>query len=326
MSNLHPFFDMAVQELNRHQTATLGDRNTYIGASDVAGCARKVYLQKQNPVQPNTTTLLKFSRGHAAEWLLDRIFTAGGGVYDTQVELVHPSEPMKAHLDFLFYTDFDGNPELHAIEVKSVSGIPDAPYPQWEDQLSFQLGLLRMQYPEGKISGSILAMDLNAGQVHQFNGYGYDEPTFNYLYCRGLHLLDVLNGRDEPRPSPSILCAYCGHRDGCPAFASPPIDLPVEVEMLAQKYAELNGVKTQADKELKSIRQELVDYTGPRFKGHSDRCDLTVSYVEPSMTVDGTLLKKHFPDVYPQVLKAKAGYTRLEVRTIRQREQLPAAA
>jgi hypothetical protein len=82
---------------------------------------------------------------------------------------------MKAHLDFLFYTDFDGNPELHAIEVKSVSGIPDAPYPQWEDQLNFQLGLLRMQYPKGKVAGSILAVDLNAGQVHQFNGYKYNE-------------------------------------------------------------------------------------------------------------------------------------------------------
>ena len=53
---------------------------------------------------------------------------------------------MKAHIDFLFYADFDGTPELHAIEVKSVSGIPDAPYPQWEDQLSYQLGLLRLQY------------------------------------------------------------------------------------------------------------------------------------------------------------------------------------
>ena len=95
--------------------------------------------------------------------------------------------------------------------------------------------------------------------------------------------------------------------------------------MLAQKYAELNVVKTRADKELKSIRQELVDYTGPRFKGHSERFDLAVSYVEPAMVVDGALLKGRFPEVYPQVLKPRAGYTRLEVKPLRQRELPPAA-
>lgn len=317
MSNLHPFFDMAVQELNRRQTATLGDRTTYIGASDIAGCARKVYLQKQNPIQPDTRTLLKFSRGHAAEWLLDKIFKAGGGVYDTQVELSHPSEPMKCHLDFLFYTDFDGNPEMHAIEVKSVSGIPDAPYPQWEDQLGFQLGMLRMQYPKGKISGSILAMDLNAGQVHQFNGYGYDEPTFNYLYCRGLHLLDVLNGKEKARTSPTHLCGYCQYRDDCPEMTLPKVLLPPEIEMIAQKYAELNSTKSHAEKEMKSIRKELLDYSGPIFKGRSDTVDLVVSSVASSMTVDSALLKKQYPDVYPNVLKERAGYTKLEVKSVK---------
>ena len=326
MSNLHPFFDKAVRELNRRQTATLGDRSTYIGASDVAGCPRKVYLQRQFPIQPDTSTLLRFSRGHAVEWLLDNIFTAGGGVYDSQVELCHPSEPMKAHLDFLFYTDFDGNPELHAIEVKSVSSIPDVPYASWEDQLNFQLGLLRMQYPKGKVTGSILAVDLNAGQVHQFNGYSFDAHTFSYLFSRGLHLLDALNGRDEPQATPSMLCSYCAHRDGCPVFASPPVDLPEEVEMLAQKYAALNGVKSKAEKELKGLRQELVDFTGPRFRGHSSRIDLVVNFVEPAMAVDSALLKEQFPEIYPQVLKARAGYTRLEVKPLRQKEAQPAAA
>ena len=325
-TNLYPFFDNAVKELNRRQTATLGDRSTYIGASDIAGCPRKVYLQRQFPIQPDTSTLLKFSRGHAAEWLLDKIFTAGGATYDTQIELSHPKAPMKAHLDFLFYSDFDGNPELHAIEVKSVSSIPDVPYTTWEDQLSFQLGLLRLQYPKGRVTGSIVAMDLNAGQVHQFNGYTYHEPTFNYLFSRGMHLLDALTGQDEPCPAPSMLCAYCAHRDGCPAFASPPVDLPIEVELMAHKYSELSVVKNKAEKELKGIRQELVDFTGPRFRGHSERYDLAVSFVEPASAVDAALLKEQFPEVYAQVLKARTGYTRLEVKALRKKEKLKAAA
>jgi len=150
--NLLPFFESAIVTLNRKQSATLGDRNQYIGSSDVAGCIRKAYLQRKHPSQPNFNTLLKFSRGHIAETLIDNIFQAGGAkhLYDTQVELTHPKLPLKAHIDFLFYADFDGTPELHAIEVKSVNGIPDAAYPQWEDQLMYQLGLLRLQYPDAE--------------------------------------------------------------------------------------------------------------------------------------------------------------------------------
>lgn len=325
--NLVPFFESAVRELNRRQSEPLGDRTQYIGSSDVAGCARKAYLQRQFPTSPSVTTLLKFARGHAAEWLLTNIFQAGGAasLYDEQVELCHPEVPLRCHIDFLFYADFDGKPQLHAVEVKSVSGIPDAPYPQWEDQLQYQLGLLRIQYPQGVIGGSILAVDLNAGQIHQFNGYTYDEATFNYLFCRGLHLLDALNGQAEACPSPSQLCGFCQYRDDCPAMSAPSVQLPPEVEMLAGKYAELNATKSRAEKEMKAIRQELVDFTGPSFRGRSEGYDLTVTAVEPSLTVDGSLVKKLYPDIYPHILKERAGYSRMEVKPIRKRE-LPEAA
>ena len=277
------------------------------------------YLQREKPVQPNFSTLLKFSRGHLAETMLDTIFQAGGAkhLYDRQVELTHPHVPLKAHIDFLFYADFDGTPELHAIEVKSVSGIPDVPYPQWEDQLSYQLGLLRLQYPEGKLSGSILVVDLNAGQLQYFNGYEHDDATFNYLYCRGLHLLDVLNGQDEARPSPSHLCGYCQYRSDCPAMTLPRVQLPPEVEALAGRYNELHSTKSHAEKEMKVIREELLDFTGPSFKGRSDNYDLQVSSVASTMTVDASLLKKQYPDIYPTVLKEKSGYVKLEVKPVK---------
>ncbi len=316
--NLTPFFETAVLALNRSKSAELGDRTRYIGSSDVSGCARKVYLQRKNPTTPSVSTLLKFSRGHIAETLIENIFDAGGvkHLYDTQVELRHPAYPLKAHVDFLFYADLDGTPELHVIEVKSVSGIPDQPYPQWEDQLAFQLGLLRLQYPEGKIGGSILAIDLNAGQVHQFNGYEYNDSIFNYLYCRALHMLDCLEEKDEARPSVSHLCAFCSYRTDCPAMNVPKVDLPPEIEALAGKYAELNGTKNRADKEMKSIRQELMDFTGPVFKGRSNTVDLLVSFVAPSQVVDSDQLKKQHPDIYSAVLKERAGYTKLECKPV----------
>ena len=317
--NLIPFFETAVAALTRNKSSELGDRTQYIGSSDVGSCARKVYLQKKYPVEPSVSTMLKFSRGHVAEMLIENIFDAAGvkHLFDTQVEVRHPQYPLKAHVDFLFYADLDGTPELHVIEVKSVSGLPDEPYPQWTDQLAFQLGLLRIQYPEKKLGGSILAIDLNAGKVHQFNGFEYNDAVFNYLFCRALYLLDCLEEKDEARPSVAQTCSFCSYRTDCPAMTLPKVELPPEIEALANKYAQLNGTKNRADKEMKSIRQELVDFTGPVFKGRSDTVDLLVSSVAPSMTVDGELLKKQYPDIYPEVLKERAGYTKLECKPVK---------
>ena len=314
--DITPFFETAVQALNRNKSAELGNRKLYIGSSDVGSCARKVYLQRKTPKTPNVSTLLKFSRGHIAETLIENIFVAGGvkDLFDTQVEVRHPEYPLKAHIDFLFYANLDGTPELHVIEVKSVSGIPDEPYSQWIDQLSFQLGLLRIQYPQGKIGGSVLAIDLNAGQIHQFNGYEDDAATFNYLVSKALHLLDCLDERDEARPSVSLSCSFCPYRSDCPAMALPKVELPPEIELLASKYAELNSTKRVAEKEMKGIRQELLDFTGPKFKGRSDTIDLVTTFVDPSLIVDGDRLRQQYPDVYSGVLKERAGYIKLECK------------
>jgi hypothetical protein len=309
--NLLPLFETAVREMTTRQSSSLGDRNQYIGSSDVSGCELKSYLNRQNPTDPEVSTLLRFARGHAAEWMLSKIFDASGIPYDHQVEICHPEKPLKAHIDFLFYPGYS---EMHVVEVKSVSGIPDMAYPQWEEQLNFQLGMVQNQYPVGKITGSVLAVDLNAGEVHQFNGYEHDDVVFNYLYNKGLHLLDVMNDAEIAQPSPSLLCGYCQYRKDCPAFASALVELPPEVEYMAMQYADLNSTKSHVEKEMKGIRAELLDFTGPSFKGRTESLSISSSTISSGVSVDAALLKQLFPDVYPQVLKPKTGYTRLEVK------------
>lgn len=310
------FFDTAVHALNRNKSAELGNRKLYIGSSDVGSCARKVYLQRKTPKTPDVSTLLRFSRGHIAETLIENIFVAGGvkDLFDTQVEVRHPSYPLKAHIDFLFYADLDGSHELHVVEVKSVSSIPDEPYPQWIDQLHFQLGLLRIQYPQGKIGGSVLAIDLNAGQIRQFNGYEYDPAMFNYLVNKAVHLMDCLEERDEAQPSVSRSCAFCPYRSDCPAMSLPKVELPDEIEALACRFAELNTAKRQVEREMKGLRQELLDFTGPVFRGRSDTVDLVASPVDPGLIVDSDRLKLLHPDIYSTVLKERAGYIKLECK------------
>lgn len=160
----------------------------------------------------------------------------------------------------------------------------------------------------------MLAVDLNAGEVHQFNGYEDDDVLFNYLYNKGLHLLDVMNDAETAQPSPSLLCGYCQYRKDCPAFASALVELPPEVEAMAILYAELNSAKSKAEKEMKGIRAELLDFTGPSFKGRTETLSISSSTISSGVSVDAALLKQQFPDVYKQVLKPKTGYTRLEVK------------
>lgn len=315
--DLISFIEHALVELNHTKSAELGDRTQYIGSSDVGSCPRKVCLQKSCPGGvPGLSTLLKFSRGHVAETLLVEIFNAGGvkQLYDTQVEIKHPVYPLKAHIDFLFYASFDGKQQLHIVELKSVSGVPDEPYPQWIDQINFQLGLLQIKYPKQKVRGSILVIDLNAGELKQFSGFEYNEALFNYLVSKGLRILDCLNGQEEPQPSPSFLCAYCDYRSDCPSMTLPEVELPPEVEALANRYLKLNEVKHAADVKLKNIREGLLEFTGPSFKGRSDTIELIASSVGPSAMVDSKLLKHQYPDIYPAVLKERSGFIKLECR------------
>lgn len=315
--DLLSFIEHALVELNHSKSAELGNRMQYIGSSDVGSCPRKVCLQKTCPAGlPGLSTMLKFSRGHVAETLLIEIFNAGGvkQLYDTQVEVCHPVYPFKAHIDFLFYADFNGKQQLHIVELKSVSGIPDDPYAQWVDQVNFQIGLLKIKYPKQKIGGSILAIDLNAGELKQFDGFEYNESLFSYLVGKGAHLLDCLNGIEEPQPAPSFLCAYCNYRSDCPSMTVPEVELPPDIEALANRYLKLHEVRHAADTRLRNIREGLLGFTGPSFRGRSDSIELIASSVGPTAMVDGKLLKLQYPDVYPAVLKERAGFTKLECR------------
>ena len=54
-------------KINRESDEKLGNRKKYIGSSDVAGCPRKVVLEKQTDSDPDIATLIRFTRGHLAE-------------------------------------------------------------------------------------------------------------------------------------------------------------------------------------------------------------------------------------------------------------------
>ena len=314
--SLQEFFDTAIRTLNRTASLPLGDRSQYIGASDIGSCPRRVVLDKQNPQPHDTRTLLRFTRGHLAEDLLANIFHAGGARFEREVEVVHESEPFRAHIDFLF-GDRDSHTPLHALEVKSVSGLPEEPYPAWIDQIYFQLGLLKEEEPARRITGSILALDLNAGVYREYDGYAPRDDLFALQLDKGRSMMAALRGEVRPSAETGVLCGYCDHRHDCPAFVCDPVPIPADVARMALRYIETNTMKNEAEKELKRLKETILGFTGERFRGQTDKFALIVATIAPSETVDAKLLKATHPEIYAEVLKPKAGFTKIEVRELK---------
>ncbi len=264
---------------NQHTIETLGDRSDYLGASEIGYCPRKVILKKIHPSEHDLATLLRFQRGHMAEDIIAKAFTAAGySNFEQQVEVCLPGDvPLKAHIDLVFTS------KIHKIksilEIKSTSRIPDGPYGSWESQLYIQMGALAEQHPNYSIKGGVLTLDLAHGEVAFFNGYEPQETIFKGLMERaGMIWSDyqaLLRGNDvvqrgveaQMKTEVSPLCGFCDHITSCPKFETeevPQLAVPVEaLQDLQLRDKNLQG-------EIKKIKRQLlavVEEKGPIISG-----------------------------------------------------------
>ncbi|MDO3380408.1 hypothetical protein [Geoalkalibacter halelectricus] len=325
MSKLASFLRMAFEKKGQTDSAHLGDRTTYVGASDIAGCPRKAVLSKTTPEAFSVKTRIRFARGHAAEDLLASLFEAGGLKFERETEVIHPEfDFIRAHVDFLFRTA----DRIHAIEVKSVDGIPTEPYGSWVEQLHVQMGLLALRNPGVKIGGSIFVIDLNKGEWQEFNSFEPNGAVFNNLLEKGLHIWDAYTQGSIPRTQTSLLCGVCPHQASCPEYnleGLPP--LPDDVAAMAEHYLALNTEVGQIKRQADVIATALKEYAGESpVRATSESVLMVVNHIATSETVDSKKLKKDFPDIWEVVKKPKAGYARLEVSLIPEKKKTAKAA
>lgn len=327
MNKLQTFLEKALQEKNRKDSTHLGNRGLYIGASDIASCPRKAVLARIHPPSFDTRTLLKFARGHAAEDLVAQIFQAGGLNPHREVALIHPDYPfLECHVDFLFrFRREDGRGRIHVLELKSTDGIPLEPYGSWVNQLHVQMGFVLLHNPGWEISGSILAIDLNSGQWQEFNGFAPQELVFEVLLNKGIHIWDCLENQTlEPVVERGLLCDHCPYRIGCPAFADEVL-IPVEIVRMAQGYLACQSQRAQTERALKKFKEDILSFTGCNFRGSAQDIVLSTFEVAPSELVDAALLKQKYPEIYEEVKKEKAGFTRLDIKQVKTQASAQAA-
>lgn len=232
----------ALQQLAVQQTLeTLGDRATYLGASDIGACPRKTILNKLNTPEADLVTLLRFRRGHMAEEVVATAFNSAGFTnFQRQVEVRHTGiVPVMAHLDFVFISE--ARKTMAVLEVKSPENIPEHPYGAWETQLYLQMGLLADSYPDYTVEkGAILAVNFGKQGMQLFSGYTPQTIIYEGLIDRAATIWDQYqrySGGDLAIPTMEVgpLCGYCPFLKDCPKFEMEEVqELNESVEILTE--------------------------------------------------------------------------------------------
>lgn len=281
-------------------TEDLGDRTKYVGSSDVAKCPRQATLEKLQPIEYDTETLLRFERGHLAEQILSKIFERTKYNWTAQKELAHPEYPyFKAHVDFMFYTR--NMKSIGICEIKTSSQIPDEPYDSWVSQLHWQMGLAKLAYPEANIKGAILALDLNSGELQEFNGFTPSEVIFDMLIDKAHNIWDAINGEATPECEPSLLCGFCEFREDCPVFDRD--NLPKDVWETVHLFAQLKEQENELKTKIEALKEGILKYIGEnKFSATNSDLGLTVTVTAPRVSefVDGKILKEKYPDIFDE--------------------------
>lgn len=241
-----------------HTARDLGDRRTYVGASDVSGCIRKAVLGKRSPGGETLAGLLRMRRGHVAESIFRGIFEAAGVPHRYQVEAVHPQEPWaRAHVDFVL--EEGGRPV--AFEVKTTDGVPSSPHEGWVRQLHQQMGLLTLA--EGApAAGMVAVLDVNSGDVGLFNGYAYDPEMFGALLEKARRIRFLVESGGEPGPGDTErgpLCGWCRFLSGCPAIGRRDGLPALPIEGLVEAYAARREEKKAIEEDLERLGERIAD-------------------------------------------------------------------
>ena len=243
----------ALSELSSQHTAReLGDRSTYVGASDIGACQRKTVLSKSDPRPHSLAELLRFRRGHIAEEIIaESLEHSRRFRFERQFELEETEPvPVKAHLDFVFW----GRDSVGVLEVKAPRTIPSSVYDSWEMQLYFQMGLLQKETGL-PVKGGILVVDLFDGTLKLYNGYRPNDEIFQGLKLRARQIWDAVNGRGTPEMETGPLCGYCNYIADCPAFLTDEIP---ELSADAMKLRELKDNKKLLDHEIRQRSQQIL--------------------------------------------------------------------
>jgi len=298
----------------------LGDRSKYIGSSDL-GCPYQTYHNKKNGAQPKTLSqLLVLRRGEMVEAILKKAFSNCPNVA-YQKEYQHPEiDYIKSHLDFEFF----GKDTIGVLECKSIgkdAPLPKTPYQNWNDQLNMQMGLSHLNNPTKLIKGVIVAINITNGEFKIFDGYQYNETSFNKLVQRAqkiYHAIQNSNYEDlEAIQSP--ICNYCQHKIHCPSFFYVKNEEILDLTYLNDIVSEFlqSQIYESEAKQTKQTAQQAIQEAFNNYKlgiCNIDGEDIRLKKVDvEKYSFNEKLFKDEHPDLYDKYLR-KSSYSYIRVQ------------
>jgi len=315
------------------QNSRLGDRQTYLGASEVGGCLRRVLASKRHPEALDPASMGRMLAGRALENEVIQMvrLALAGTLRNTgraQLEARHPHLPWIAHPDGRITDPTQGDGVL---EVKTASsatfkryaeqGLPE----QYLDQVQTQMGLTGLSW--GLV---VLVSRESLAEMASFH-VSFDPEHFRRLEERAERFTLVLLGNcDSPDPLPSELpgepergyCHTCPYAHDCPALqlrrakaqsGEIPDLLRLQLECQMEELANLESEITPMQDRVSSLRNQmknaLHDTGTQRIRLESG----VVQLVESSRTsFDSKCLQRESPEIYSRFLKTST-FTNLRV-------------
>lgn len=304
-------------------SSALGDRTTYIGSSDISGCLYKAFLGKRCGKSDDCVRNVHFLRGHIAEGIVVSAMEQKGYKFTRQFEAVHPEKPyLKSHIDILFSDQ--GKTRFSVLEIKSTaSKLPDVPYVGWTRQLAFQMGILKSLFPDARVHGSILGLDIVNAEIRLYPVLEDEAVSVLIEAClkRGDRLYEALKIENIQEASvlaePGPLCSSCPYcQDICNVFrvdGDGVVSLDPVAE-LVEEYWELKREVEQKEERLNEVRDRIIAAMGDAEHGKVSSFTVEKKVVEFTR-LDTKALKSAHPEIYQEFAK-KSASIRLTVKRV----------
>ncbi|MEA2098931.1 MAG: Dna2/Cas4 domain-containing protein [Campylobacterota bacterium] len=287
--------------LDLESKTSLGDRSTYIGASDIGGCPYKTIMSKRNPPVHSLQQQIIFQRGHLAEILVSKMLD-GLNVIDQYEVMENIGEiPLKAHLDKIVKS----KDRCVVVEVKTVPAPVDEPYESWVMQVMLQMGML-LEECEHNVQAYILAMDLNSGWLKTFE-IEFDDSLFELCLSKKQHIEDAMLGLVEPKCIIQYYCGSCPYKMSCPKQGQFAEDLPEDIKQDLEFIKKSKLMAKESKKRENRVKSYLVN-TGIA-QGKDTRSDTVVTVKEQETSrFDIQAFAKDYPELHKQYLNTSSSY------------------
>lgn len=280
---------------------TLGDRNTYIGASDIGGCPYKTVMSKRNPPEISLQQQIIFQRGHLAENLVTKMLDGLNVIDQHEVLGQIGTIPLMAHLDKLIKS----KDRCVIVEVKTVSAPVDEPYEDWVLQVQYQMGLM-LEECDHNVDAYVLAMDLNTGWLKTFK-IEFDDALFEHCLKKAEHIEDAMLGRVEPKCIVQFYCGTCPFKMSCPKQGQFAEDLPEDVKKDLEFIKNSKLMQKESKLRENKVKEYLVN-TGVSL-GKDTRSNTVVSVREQETSrFDTKQFAIDHPELHKEYLNTSSTY------------------